>query len=138
MNAVRGVFHNTPSLASVNYTRIAQETARLEADRRNALNNLTVAMHEVSDLEAKLGLTLSWTPRDSKYQETLRYLRKRDFHRAPDRLQGLVVQRLFELSKANMSGTGMVSDALTIFHAYFQTYRVQIAKIDVEGFEDTW
>ena len=95
-------------------------------------------MREVSDLEAKLGLTVSWTPRDSKYQETLRYLRKRELHRALDRLQGLVVQRLFELSKANMSGTGMVSDAVTIFHAYFQTYRVQIAKIDVEGFEDTW
>ena len=138
MNTIRGVFHNTPSSVSVNYTEIAQETARLEADRRNALNNLTVAMREVSDLEAKLGLTVSWTPRDSKYQETLRYLRKREFHRALDRLQGLVVQRLFELSKANMSGTGMVSGALAIFHAYFKIYRVQIAKIDMEGFEDPW
>ncbi|KAK7676309.1 hypothetical protein QCA50_020726 [Cerrena zonata] len=63
-------------------------------------------MREVNDLEAKLGLTVLWTIEHPKYQETLRYLRKREFHRALDRVQALIVQRLFEMSKAGMSGTG--------------------------------
>ncbi|OSD06272.1 hypothetical protein PYCCODRAFT_1344244, partial [Trametes coccinea BRFM310] len=47
-----------------------------------------------------------WTPADARYQEVLSRIRHRDFHRALDKVQQLVVQRLLELSKANMSGMG--------------------------------
>ncbi|KAK7678917.1 hypothetical protein QCA50_018057 [Cerrena zonata] len=93
MNDVRETFRTTTTM--VDYRANVREASRLEAARRNALNNLTISMHKVNDLEAK-----------PKYQETLRYLRKREFHLALDRVQAFVVQRLCEMSKAGMSGTG--------------------------------
>lgn len=80
--------------------------ARLEADRRAAMDQQLVAIRAVTDLEAKLGLTARWTPDHPEYRETIDYMRQRDYQRALDQIQQLVVQRLFELSKANLSGLG--------------------------------
>ena len=108
MDKVRESFHTTTT--PIDYTTDVRETSCLEASRRNALNNLTIALREVSDLEAKLGLTVPLSPQHPKYQETLRYIQKWDFHRALDRVQALVVQRLFEMSKAGMAGTGWLRE----------------------------
>ncbi|KAG0707166.1 hypothetical protein DFH29DRAFT_760828, partial [Suillus ampliporus] len=47
-----------------------------------------------------------WTEQQREYQETLAYMKTNKFRRTEDKLWQLVVQRLFELSKANMVGTG--------------------------------
>lgn len=70
------------------------------------MDQLLVAIQVVADLEAKLQLTEPWTDNHPEYRVTLDYLQQRDYHRALDKLQRLVVQRLFELSKANLSGMG--------------------------------
>jgi hypothetical protein len=49
----------------------------------------------------------SHTAADPEYQRAHQYLKNREFIRAVEALEGLVVQRLFELAKANLSGTGM-------------------------------
>jgi len=67
-----------------------------------------VSIRAVEDLEGKLNIGQSWTEDDPAYQEAERYLRHRDFHRALDKVQQLVVQRLFEMSKANIAGMGNV------------------------------
>lgn len=67
---------------------------------------LLVNICTVADLEAKLGILGRWTEQQREYQETLAYMKTNKFRRAVDKLQQLVVQRLFELSKANMAGTG--------------------------------
>lgn len=60
-------------------------------------------MHET---EVRMGITRRWEPTDPHYIEALKYSRTRDYQRALDHLQKLVVQRLFELQKMNLSGTG--------------------------------
>ncbi|THG92734.1 hypothetical protein EW026_g8267 [Hermanssonia centrifuga] len=82
------------------------KTRRLETARRHAMHEMAFALHAVEDLELKLKLNETWTPKHPKYEETLAYMRKRQFHRALDKVQQLVVQRLFELSKANIAGMG--------------------------------
>ncbi len=79
-------------------------TNRIETRRRNALHAMAIAIRSVNDLELKLDVTEAWTPQHPKYQETLRYMHKRQFHRALDNVQQLVVQRLLEMTKVNASG----------------------------------
>ncbi|KAG2744462.1 hypothetical protein P692DRAFT_20850415 [Suillus brevipes Sb2] len=89
-----------------------------EAERRATHNKLTLEMNAALDLEHQLGLTERWTPHDPEYQEALEYLNNHRFIRAVQRLEGLVVQRLFELAKANLASTGykmrqQISNAIT-------------------------
>jgi len=58
------------------------------------------------DLEHRLGIEERWKPEDVEYQRVMKYIKDRKFIRTIDELEGLVVQRLFELSKANLAGTG--------------------------------
>jgi hypothetical protein len=53
-----------------------------------------------------MGLDEQWSENDSEYQRTLKFIQNRTFIKAVDQLERLVVQRLFELSKANLAGTG--------------------------------
>ncbi|KAF7976738.1 hypothetical protein HWV62_5710 [Athelia sp. TMB] len=105
-NRVSNMFTNTNFHDVTNYGANTRATARLEADRRAAMDQQLVAIRAVNDLEAKLGITTRWTPAHLEYRDTINYMRQRDYHRALDSIQQLVVQRLFELSKANMSGLG--------------------------------
>ncbi|KAG1729622.1 uncharacterized protein EDB91DRAFT_1059885, partial [Suillus paluster] len=93
-------------------------TKACEAERRATHSKLALEMNAVLDLEHRLGLTERWTPRDPEYQEPLEYLNNNRFVHAVQRLEGLVVQRLFELAKANLASTGykmrqQISNAIT-------------------------
>jgi hypothetical protein len=59
-------------------------------------------------MEVKMGITRRWQPGDSEYLETLKYIKMHQYHHALNKLQQLVVQRLFELHKLNLSQTGVV------------------------------
>ncbi|OSD08236.1 hypothetical protein PYCCODRAFT_1441222 [Trametes coccinea BRFM310] len=88
----------------LDYGADARRTRRIEAARRSAFDELALAIQAVGDLEAKLEIDQPWTPAHPRYQETLSRIRHREFHCTLDKVQQLVMQRLFELSKANMSG----------------------------------
>jgi hypothetical protein len=60
----------------------------------------------VHDLELRLAITTCWTPGDEKWIEVSAMLSKRRYQRALNHLQGLIIARMFELAKCNMSGTG--------------------------------
>jgi len=47
-----------------------------------------------------------WTESHPDYQATLTYIREHNYHCSSDKLQQLVVQHLFKLSKANLMGLG--------------------------------
>lgn len=64
---------------------------------------------EVTAMEVKMGIAARWQPTSTEYKNTLRYLTMRKYHRALDNLQRLVVMRLFELHKLNLSQTGELS-----------------------------
>ncbi|KAG1749252.1 hypothetical protein EDB19DRAFT_2036549 [Suillus lakei] len=77
-----------------------------EAERHAAHRKLVLEMNVVDDIEHCMGITERWHPQDVKYQEGLAYLTNRQFIQAVEHLQGLIIQRLFELAKANIAGTG--------------------------------
>jgi len=90
------------------YQSDASATRRLESVQWAATDELLMSIHAIKDLEGKLNIGQPWTEDDPAYQEAERYLHRRDFHCALDRVQRLVVQRLFEMSKANIAGMGNI------------------------------
>jgi hypothetical protein len=88
-------------------SQITLNARAIEAERKSTLRRLNLKLNAVQDLERKLGITERWTSNDEEYQKAWKYRNDREFIRAVETLEGLVVQRLFELSKANLKGTGM-------------------------------
>lgn len=70
-------------------------------------NHVVRAEDNVSTLEANLGIAETWTADSPDYARIQDYIKNRKYLRAVDTLEALVVQRLFELTKLNHSGTGM-------------------------------
>lgn len=92
------------------YDKAASATKKIETERRHAVERHEALNREVCALEVKLGISRGqrWTPAHPKYVEALKFLRERQYRRALEKLQRLVVQRLFELHKLNLSQTGKV------------------------------
>ncbi|KAH9903426.1 hypothetical protein C8Q73DRAFT_674646 [Cubamyces lactineus] len=61
---------------------------------------------EVLRREEDLGIDKRWQPGEEKYDAAFRELGHRKYRLALDKLETLVVRRLFELSKLQLSGTG--------------------------------
>ncbi|KAG0694180.1 hypothetical protein DFH29DRAFT_1083929 [Suillus ampliporus] len=81
-------------------------TRRLETTRRHALENFEKDLGVVQELERKLGILHRWTPKDANWQNAGRLVANRKYQRSLDQLEGLIVARIFELTKMNRSGTG--------------------------------
>lgn len=58
-------------------------------------------------IESQLGLSQPWTPDSPQYMETVVLMTNAKYLKVVDKLECLVVQWLFELTKLNLSGTGM-------------------------------
>lgn len=69
-------------------------------------------------LENQLRLRERWESDSEEYQSIKSKVVERQYRRALDELERLVVQRLFELTKLNLSGTGM-SDLNWKFLIYY-------------------
>lgn len=76
-----------------------------EVKRRFAGERMETILREVIAMEVAMGITTRWTPETAEYLETLRYMTTRKYQRALDELRRLVVQRLFELQRLNISQT---------------------------------
>ena len=100
------VFVSEDPSNSAKYKKAASKTLKLESQRRIARERYDDALREVIQLEVEFGIAPRWTPLDSNYNEALKFLAERKYRRALEHLQQLVVQRLFELHKMNLSGTG--------------------------------
>jgi hypothetical protein len=68
----------------------------------------------VQGLELKLDISQRWQPENEEWQRTGRLVAMRKYQRALDVLEGLIVARMFELTKMNRSQTGklVLSDIL--------------------------
>jgi hypothetical protein len=60
----------------------------------------------ICHLESQLGIVDRWTEDSADYLWYKQEVYLQDYRVALDELERLVVQRLFELSKVNMTGTG--------------------------------
>ncbi len=91
-------------------------TARLETSRRNAFDQRQFLLREVERVEIRIGVVHRWTRDHPEYKAASAYIKVQDYRKALDRVEFLIVQRLFELEKLNLSGTGTVSKA-SVVHA---------------------
>ncbi|KAJ7451074.1 hypothetical protein FB451DRAFT_1284595 [Mycena latifolia] len=103
---------------SQQYERNVAITRRLETQRRQAIelrDNLLVAVHE---LEARLDITERWQAGCEQWSAAALMVSQRRYQRALDNLHGLVIARLFELTKCNMSGTACSRAIKTAIEQY--------------------
>ena len=86
-------------------------TKRSHAARRAAERRVRSQQDRVEEIEEQLGIEPAhrWAPDRREYVEMLDYSRHRHFIRAVEELENLVVQRLWELSKANLVSTGEIA-----------------------------
>ncbi|KAJ7873189.1 hypothetical protein B0H13DRAFT_2349171 [Mycena leptocephala] len=74
--------------------------------RRHALELQVKVLFAVQDLEVRLAVAERWAPGDGKWEEVAAMVSSCRYRRALNDLQGLIIVRMFELAKCNMSGTG--------------------------------
>ncbi|KAA1467688.1 hypothetical protein DENSPDRAFT_877519 [Dentipellis sp. KUC8613] len=79
---------------------------RLEKCKRDAFENLETIRSMLINFELTNNIETRWTPKCEKWKETQKIAEIYDYQKALDKLEGLVVQRLFELTKMGLSGTG--------------------------------
>ncbi|KAF8146282.1 hypothetical protein K438DRAFT_1455939, partial [Mycena galopus ATCC 62051] len=87
-----------PATGDAAYAEAAKQTRCIKM----AQKSLTA----VQDLEVQLGITTCWVPGSEEWEKAAKIVSSRRYQRTLDQLQGLVVARIFELTKVNMSGTG--------------------------------
>jgi hypothetical protein len=89
-------------------------TAPLPPHLVKALTTYNVSVAEVSHFERILGIVHRWEPGSSEYKEAKKCATERTYNVVLRRLERLVVQRLFELQKANLVSTGKFLFIVTI------------------------
>ena len=90
----------------------ADNTRKTETAHRHALENHDKDLKAVQALELKLRIEQRWQPQSAEWQNAGKLVAMRKYQRALDVLEGLIVSRMFELTKMNRSQTG-------IFQKYF-------------------
>lgn len=85
------------------------KTLSLETRRRHTLETRDRTLLVVQELEEKMGITHRWKIGSSEWRAAAKLVVNRKYQLALDNLESLVVARIFELSKMNMSGTGKTS-----------------------------
>ncbi|KAJ7828578.1 hypothetical protein B0H14DRAFT_3088219 [Mycena olivaceomarginata] len=87
------------------YTRLEGSTANGTA-RWHAKENYNRAVQAVQEMEKKMDILVRWTVDDEEYENAEALVASRHYRLALNKLEELVIKRLFELTKMNMSGTG--------------------------------
>ncbi|KAI0700240.1 hypothetical protein C8T65DRAFT_709710 [Cerioporus squamosus] len=94
-----------PQSGPTDYYRETSATRKLETRRRELEDKVRRLTSQVISYELVLHVNRRWQPGDREYEETTKYIATRNYQRALGRLQRLVIQRLFELHKLNVSQT---------------------------------
>ncbi|KAL0058932.1 hypothetical protein AAF712_014375 [Marasmius tenuissimus] len=89
---------------SQKFTR--KQLTALQTRSRTALERYQTTLEGLLDFENEHSHYQRWEPGDTEYQETLKAMRGRNYRQALHKLERLVVQRLLELTKLNLSGVG--------------------------------
>jgi hypothetical protein len=87
-------------------TNTRDTTQSQETDRRHAQEVAARDLLMVQNLEVRMGILRRWGPSDNEWKEAATMVGKRRYQRCLDALEGLIVARMFELTKMNMSQTG--------------------------------
>ncbi|KAG6858604.1 hypothetical protein C0995_015387 [Termitomyces sp. Mi166 len=82
------------------------QTCKTNTTHRQLNDRCETLLVEILDMEQHMNIDLRWTVNHSEYQKTAEYIANRKYEKALDHLQTLVIKRLFELHKLNLSQTG--------------------------------
>ncbi|KAJ8092602.1 hypothetical protein PM082_006927 [Marasmius tenuissimus] len=82
------------------------ETSRLERNMRQESELETKLMAEVHVLEHKLKVKDRWTEGSEAWRKAAEMSKNQEYQKAIDKLEALVVARIFELSKMHLASTG--------------------------------
>ncbi|KAJ3831878.1 hypothetical protein F5878DRAFT_654758 [Lentinula raphanica] len=93
-------------LASESYSQGLSQTRRTETDRRVLCEKRDKVLFDLVQMEVAMGISARWEVTDQPYLETLEYINAHKYQKALERLYKLVVMRLMELHKMNLSFTG--------------------------------
>ncbi|KAG6852477.1 hypothetical protein C0991_011677 [Blastosporella zonata] len=88
------------------YAQGLSMTRRADTARRNLNDRHIRLLDDIARLEDRMNIITRWTPASPEYQKTAKYISDRKYERALDKLEKLVIQRLFELHKLNLANTG--------------------------------
>jgi hypothetical protein len=102
LNAAREIWQN---LTPLNPT-LSTSASSLETKRRHALENRDKDLLVVQELEIKLAVEVRWVPGCLEWKAASLLVGKRRYQCCLDELEGLIVSRMFELTKMNLSQTG--------------------------------
>ena len=78
----------------------------VETARRHARETHEKDLRAVQHMEMKMGIVSRWVPDSLEWKAAAEKVSKRQYQRCLDNLEGLIVARMFELTKMNMSQTG--------------------------------
>ena len=78
---------------------------RMESAKVQGLDSVLTLQSVARMLEQKLGIQARWTPNNDEWKRVDKSWAEREFDKAVDRLEGLVISRIFELEKMNQAGT---------------------------------
>ncbi|KAJ7691944.1 hypothetical protein B0H17DRAFT_871604, partial [Mycena rosella] len=127
------------------YTR--PEIALVRRRYRSTHERLLLVEEEVCEYEEEHHITERWIPGSKNYEDALILLSERSYKLALDRLESLVVKRLFELTKLGMSGVGYklrekISNALRTraeaIRAALQKYNLAAGQLNPLRAHLTW
>ncbi|KAG6809418.1 hypothetical protein H0H92_000329 [Tricholoma furcatifolium] len=90
----------------LSYSTNLSETRRTDTARRQLTDRRDTLLLDLSQSEDKMNIHTRWTPDSPQYRQVAEYIANRKYERALDHLQSLVIKRLFELHKLNLSQTG--------------------------------
>ena len=93
---------------------IRDMTTSAETAHRHALESKKHDLAAVQVLECKLNITQRWTPDSVEWKQAAEKVSMRRYQCCIDALEGLVVARMFELTKMNMSQTGKSPHVLSV------------------------
>lgn len=117
LNSLRAIYENQGPVSFRSYTNsdfvtgsldrpTLTEAHDLEISRIKTHHDLIIAFSQVQQFELRLHVEQRWTPEDQEYRDAEDWMKHKQFIKVVEELEGRVVQRLFELSKANLAGTG--------------------------------
>ncbi|KAK7437700.1 hypothetical protein VKT23_018416 [Stygiomarasmius scandens] len=92
--------------AGPSYEATARNTRKLETKRRQAAEVRDDMKAHCHLLEQKLGISARWQSGTNEWEETKALTEMAKYQKCVDKLESLIVARLFELTKMNMSQTG--------------------------------
>ncbi|KAJ7173818.1 hypothetical protein C8R46DRAFT_1032044 [Mycena filopes] len=115
--------------------------------RRHAQENYDKALAEVQETELKMGVVDRWLPTSKAWADAAELVSTKRYRLALLKLERLVVQQMFELTKMNLSQTGYklrkhIAKALQArsqaIHNALKTYNAAAASIVPQGRKLSW